>query len=401
MKRKAIGLVVGISLLVTPALGLARSTPAADRSLAPDTQFLVPPIEAGAVQQIRDLVGAGRTGDATLIEAMVAVSHAVWVTQGSPAEARDDVKRWIKLADKQHAVPVLVAYNVPGRDCGGYSGGGAHTTAEYTAWVDGFANAIGGHRAVVVLEPDGLANIDCLTPEQRVARFVELNYAVDRFESRPHTSVYLDAGHSNWQSVGTIAQRLVEAGVERSQGFFLNVSNYQPTAQQVQYGRWISNCIAFAENPDEGGWRLGHYDYCASQYYPASPGDYSTWHLSDEWYAANMGLAVATTHFVVDTSRNGQGPWHPSVSYPDAQDWCNPPGRGLGAPPTADAGAGELVDAYLWVKVPGESDGQCNRGVAGSTTDPEWGGITDPAAGQWFPQQALELAQLASPPLQP
>jgi endoglucanase len=49
------------------------------------------------------------------------------------------------------------------------------------------------------------------------------------------------------------------------------------------------------------------------------------------------------------------------------------------------------------VKIPGESDGQCTRGTAGPT-DPEWG-IADPAAGQWFPQQALQLAQLADPPL--
>jgi len=56
-----------------------------------------------------------------------------------------------------------------------------------------------------------------------------------------------------------------------------------------------------------------------------------------------------------------------------------------------------LVDAYLWVKVPGESDGSCTRGTGG-TIDPEWG-IVDPAAGAWFPQQALQLAQLANPPL--
>ena len=70
------------------------------------------------------------------------------------------------------------------------------------------------------------------------------------------------------------------------------------------------------------------------------------------------------------------------------------------ARPTTDTG-NALVDAYLWVKVPGESDGSCNRGVSGSTTDPEWGGTVDPAAGAWFPQQALQLAQLASPALLP
>ena len=111
-----------------------------------------------------------------------------------------------------------------------------------------------------------------------------------------------------------------------------------------------------------------------------------------------MGGAPATTRFVIDTSRNGQGPWTPTATYPDAQNWCNPPGRGVGVRPTLTTGIA-LVDANLWIKIPGESDGSCNRGVAGATTDPEWGGIVDPAAGQWFPEQALELASLASPPL--
>ena len=53
----------------------------------------------------------------------------------------------------------------------------------------------------------------------------------------------------------------------------MNLSNYQPTSNLVSYGTWISKCIAFAENADEGGWRLGHYDYCGSQYYPASLDD--------------------------------------------------------------------------------------------------------------------------------
>ena len=49
--------------------------------------------------------------------------------------------------------------------------------------------------------------------------------------------------------------------------------------------------------------------------------------------------------------------------------------------------------------MPGESDGQCFRGTAGPL-DPERG-IADPAAGQWFTQQARELIALAAPPLNP
>ncbi len=49
---------------------------------------------------------------------------------------------------------------------------------------------------------------------------------------------------------------------------------------------------------------------------------------------------------------------------------------------------------------PGESDGQCRRGLStgDNVMDPIWGQV-DPDAGGWFPEQALELARLAGPPL--
>jgi endoglucanase len=194
-----------------------------------------------------------------------------------------------------------------------------------------------------------------------------------------------------------MAKRLVAGGVQDVQGFFLNVSNYRWTHTEVKFGTWISECIAFANDPEEGGWRLGHYDWCASQYYPAKPNDFSTWHLTDEWYAANLGHAVPTAHFVIDTSRNGQGPWTaPAHPAGDPQDWCNPPKRGLGYRPTANTGQ-PLVDAYLWIKIPGQSDGQCYRWTSGPL-DPVRG-MQDPPAGQWFPEMALELVQYANPPL--
>lgn len=71
--------------------------------------------------------------------------------------------------------------------------------------------------------------------------------------------------------------------------------------------------------------------------------------------------------------------------------------RGLGLRPTADTG-NALVDAYLWIKTPGESDGQCNRWAPPGSPNPVRG-MMDPPAGAWFPEQALELAQLAVPPL--
>ena len=106
------------------------------------------------------------------------------------------------------------------------------------------------------------------------------------------------------------------------------------------------------------------------------------------------GATEGTTHFVVDTSRNGQGPWQPDAAYPSPEDWCNPPDRGVGIRPTRDTGS-ELVDAFLWIKIPGKSDGLCYRGTSGPE-DPARGMI-DPAAGQWFPEMALELVHNAQP----
>ncbi|CAM5427617.1 Glucanase OS=Streptomyces glaucescens OX=1907 GN=SGLAU_12910 PE=3 SV=1 [Streptomyces glaucescens] len=103
-------------------------------------------------------------------------------------------------------------------------------------------------------------------------------------------------------------------------------------------------------------------------------------------------------HFVIDTSRNGRGAWTPGPGkysgYPEI--WCNAPGRRLGPRPTADTGV-PLVDAYLWVKIPGESDGSCTRNTGGAI-DPEYG-IVDPPAGTWWPDQAHALARNAAPRL--
>jgi endoglucanase len=246
-------------------------------------------------------------------------------------------------------VPVLVAYDVPGRDCSQYSSGGAASEGAYARWIDGLARGIGKRRAVVILEPDGLAMEprDCGgTAAQQAARVREIRRAAGRL----HT-VYLDAGHSAWHPAAAMAARLRAAGVAHATGFFLNVANYRSDAELLRYGRAVSACLR----------------RCGSR---------------------------PRTHFVIDTSRNGRGPWTPPRgAYPDPQDWCNPPGRGLGARPTARTHT-RLLDAKLWIKVPGESDGACTRGTAGPA-DPAWG-VVDPPAGAWFPLQAAQLLRLSA-----
>ena len=410
------------SLLAATVLILGAAGPAA--ALDPDTAFYVARPNHGAIEQIADLRASGRHDEADLIRELIRTPTAEWYTQGTPKGVMQDVRNDVSRAADKGVIPVLVAYNIPFRDCAQFSAGGATTVAEYEAWIDGFAAGIGDLPALVILEPDGLGIIPwynpfadrdtwvppgtlewCQPAEADPAtaasdRFAMLNYAVDALTAKPNALVYLDGTHSSWLGSGDAADRLIQAGVAAADGFFVNVSNYRLDAHLAKYGTWTAKCIAFASNP--ASWGLGHSEWCGSQYSPANPSDFSTWGLTDQWYADNVESQTwwyaesVLEHFVVDTSRNGQGPWTPPA-YPDPQDWCNPPGRGLGVRPTADTG-NALIDAYLWVKVPGESDGECTRGLGpgGTTVDPEWGRI-DPPAGAWFPEQALELAQLAVP----
>jgi endoglucanase len=219
------------------------------------------------------------------------------------------------------ATPVFVAYNITHLDCGT---GGAPPADAYKTWITSFAAGLAGRKAVVVLEPDALAAITCLSASDQQTRLDLLTYAVQVLKAQGPTVVYIDAGHPGWQSATTMATRLAQANVAGADGFALNVSNFSYTADNVTYGTAIS-----------GG--------------------------------------VGGKHFIIDTSRNGVGP------TADSQ-WCNPSGRALGTAATAATG-NALVDAYLWLKRPGESDGTCNGG---------------PNGGAWWADYALGLAQRSS-----
>lgn len=425
------------------------------------SRLYVPPPNAGAIEQYLDLLRAHKFRDAARLALMESTPQAVWFTGGTPSEVRKSVKTTVKRAARSRSVPVLVAYNVPFRDCAGYSGGGALNTADYQAWIDGFAAGIGERKAIVVLEPDGVGIIPYYQPifgdmewcqptivdddGNTVAapgaspdeRFAQLNYAVDTLAAKaPNALVYLDGTHSAWLGTPEVADRLIKAGVKRARGFYLNVSNYQLTSDSVTYGTWISQIITASESApdwayDENG--RFHFDWVPSQYDPDT--DFTEVNYAPEFVASvteqvegYLNGAVASTHFIIDTSRNGQGPLdtapyalepynQPSsvIDGLDAGNWCNPRGAGLGLRPTLKTGV-ELLDAYLWVKIPGESDGSCD--IAGGARswdyaaynpwglepdaslkfDPLWE-MVDPSAGTWFPEQALELAKKANPVL--
>lgn len=233
------------------------------------------------------------------------------------------VGSYVAAADAVDKLPLLVAYNLPGRDaCGGHSGGGAGSVGAYDAWISAFAGAIGNRPAVVVLEPDSLGDFNCMSQAQVNDRVGMLSRAANQFRSRaPNTWAYLDAGNPGWVDARTMAQRLNMAGVANAHGFALNVSNYFTTGENTNYGNSVASALR-----------------------------------------SNFGYSKP---FVIDTSRNRNG---------SNGQWCNPAGRRIGTPTQLGGGA----EMLLWLKTPGESDGNC--GVGGGST-----------AGQFLPEVAYKM----------
>ena len=132
-----------------------------------------------------------------------------------------------------------MAYNIPNRDCGLHSGGGAADAAGYQRWIDALARGIGAGPAAVILEPDALA-ANCLDPAALRQRLALLDGAVDRLAAQPGIAVYIDAGNPTWVPAPEIARRLRAAGVARARGFAINVSSFSTTPVSRAYGRAVS-----------------------------------------------------------------------------------------------------------------------------------------------------------------
>jgi endoglucanase len=329
-----------------PATPTAGATPAAGApavagvrpSAAPSTPAPIPPkvkgenpfkgvrLYANPYGQPATAVQAwetSRPADAKLLQKIAQQPAGWWMGEWS-GDIEPAAHNLGNATNADGFVPVVVLYNVPNRDCGQYSKGGSKSVESYKKWIHDFAKGAGSFRMIVVLEPDAISLLkECLSPADQKARLAMIHEAVDTLEAAPGLSVYIDAGHAGWVPPEEQAKRLKAAGVDDADGFSLNVSNYVATDLNAKYGHAISSAL--------GG-----------------------------------------KHFIIDTGRNGNG------ATADMQ-WCNPKGRALGVPPTTDTGD-PLIDAFFWIKVPGESDGECNGG---------------PKAGDYWPEAALDLVKAA------
>ena len=294
------------SLAVTVLLAACGSNPVATGRAAQGGGFYVDPYSNPAIW-VRNNPGDPRMS--RIDSAIASQPMARWFGNWS-GDIGQAVGSFVDAASAAGQMPILVAYNIPGRDCGSHSGGGAGSPEAYRAWISAFAAAIGDRPAVVVIEPDALAQLDCLDPNLRATRIELLRYAASEFKQRAaKAQAYHDGGNANWIAADEMARRLNSADVGAIQGFSVNVSNYYRTDESERYGANVSGQLQ-----------------------------------------SQFGYGKA---FVVDTSRNGNG---------SNGEWCNPAGRKLGETSREGSGGAQML---LWLKVPGDSDGQC--GIAPGT----------------------------------
>ncbi|MCL8026650.1 glycoside hydrolase family 6 protein [Nocardioides bruguierae] len=239
-------------------------------------------------------------------------AQALWLSHDYYAtrEIKGVARAYLRRAKDAGKTPILVVYSLPNRDCGGWSSGGASGKRPYKRWVSKLAEGIKGSKPLLVLEPDALPfygqhSCEGTKPWPELMRF-----ATKRL-SAAGAWVYLDAGHSGWTPYKKRARLLERAGVQYARGFSTNVSNFRPTGDEKRYARFLVRRL--------------------------------------------KALGVTGVHYVVDTSRNG-------AKDPVDGDVINPTWARIGAGPRLLFR--RAFDGRLWVKHPGESDGEVNGGNA-------------------------------------
>ena len=372
------------------------------------------------------------------LESLIDVPSAYWLDTKerlSGADSSTDTLEGILADAAAQAVPplcVFIVYDLPNRDCKALASNGqicctyrADRTCDYEA-VGGNCSAglaeyaseyIDPMRAILerytqvpvalIVEPDSLPNLVTNQADPRCGNHATIEayregvkYAVHALATVPSVSLYLDAAHGGWLGwpvqAGKFAQLVAELGVHsKLRGYSANVANYQPLGSacpsssfplheycaqdQAESPACCRDMCSLIATTSDGNNELNYVQMLAN-------------HL--------RAAGVTSPHFVIDTGRNGVDDMRE-----DCSNWCNIRGAGLGLWPTADTALPDLVDAYFWLKTPGESDGctshlpdgsACGRydGFCGSADSlgSRVGEPFAPEAGEWFTEQVLQLA---------
>jgi cellulose 1,4-beta-cellobiosidase len=314
---------------------------------------------------------------------------ALWLDRIAAVE---QLPRWLDDAQSQGktlgkaTVPVVVVYNLPNRDCAAKASNGELSIEEggeqryRTEYIDAIAQHLASvpeQKVALVLEPDSLPNMISNLGVEKCAVSQEVYihsvaYAISKL-SLPNVSIYLDVAHAGWLGWEANQRRMVDlvvkvlemaGGPSRIRGFASNVANYN--AISGDFGKRL-------EPSNPAGNEL---DYVHS------------------FLGVLEERGVKGKGFLIDTSRNGQADVRTRWG-----NWCNVKGAGIGERPAIAPTGG--VDAYFWVKPPGDSDGTADRTAVRfdencASSDATAGA---PEAGQWFHDYFVELVKNANPAL--
>ncbi|WP_449061313.1 glycoside hydrolase family 6 protein [Planomonospora algeriensis] len=389
-------------------------------------------------------------------DAVADISTGVWMDRIAAIEGSSSAKglrAHLEEALKQDAAngskPLtiqFVIYNLPNRDCSALASNGELKIAENglnrykTEYIDPIADIMddpkyAALRIVTVIEIDSLPNLitnlnvaKCQEAKDSGAYVNGVRYALDKLHAIPNVYTYVDAGHHGWlgwdTNFGPSAELFATTvagtakGFESVDGFITNTANYSAlkepffsastnvNGQTVRQSKWLD-------------WNFYADELSFAQAFRQE--------LVRRGFKSDIGM-------VIDTSRNGWGgsarPTKASTSTNvdtfvnesrvdrriHAGNWCNQSGAGLGERPQANPAAG--IDAYVWIKPPGESDGSSkeipnNEGKGfDRMCDPTYegnernqhnmsGALPDaPVSGHWFSAQFRQLLQNAYPPIQ-
>ncbi|MET0426112.1 MAG: glycoside hydrolase family 6 protein [Actinoplanes sp.] len=381
---------------------------------------------------------------------------AVWLDRTAAIEGTSDSSSngSMGLADHLDAALAqgagyiqIVIYNLPGRDCAALASNGELGPNDLPRYKSEYIDPIAaiqsqpkyaGLRIINIVEIDSLPNLvtntsgqaggtaTCDTMKANGGYVQGIGYALNKLGAIGNVYNYVDAAHHGWigwdSNFGPTADIMLQAAqasgnVNNVTGFITNTANYsalrepfvQPTTQvggqSVRQSKWVD-------------WNQYTDELTFAQAFRTK--------LVSVGFNANIGM-------LIDTSRNGWGgsarPTAASTStdintFVDqsridrrihAGNWCNQSGAGLGERPTAAPASG--IDAYVWVKPPGESDGSsslipndegkgfdrmCDPTYTGNARNGNSlsGALPNaPISGAWFSAQFRQLMANAYPAL--
>lgn len=400
-------------------------------------QLYVNPSFQKELQSSIDTLGVGDGDTRSNLEKMKHIASAYWIDTKDKIRGKENtltVEGILEDALHQSPIPVvtLIVYDLPNRDCHALASNGEiccvyqnDGTCDYeasgtcedgieeykTTYVDPFVEVIASYHTkvpiVLIIEPDSLPNLitnhddpRCGNPGTIHAYQEGISYTVSQIATQaPSVSMYIDASHGGWlgwtHHLQSYVELILELEIEdKIQGFSTNVANYQPLGVQCPTFDW---CLTPQNRED-----ICCEDPCdlLEQYNPANN------ELNFVLSLYNLSVEAKSSFqpsFVIDTGRNGV-----TDMRRDCSNWCNIRNAGVGIFPTTKTGY-SMIDAYLWLKTPGESDG-CTQYLPDQKTvcpryDAKCGSVDSigslpneprcPEAGHWFDYQIKQLAENA------